>query len=587
MHEGLILLSLFIMTYKLSPLFILFLFPFISFSQWYGFKQAHPISWQSPPFDYNSSGFFSNVFVSDQLGEVYDGYLLFGSGNLCHPDSCDNQTRTFAVKCNTYGDLTWSKRYDEESIDIAQAWGSYFYPSMIRDHYSRIVGVFQTFDSQNGNLDELSYDYLYKLDENAEIIETHLVDSPAVGPGFVIHEYMNSVFESIDSTYMFCGWYTDSILSLNSPHYSRGFVSKIDSLGHKLWEFKSTDIAYFTQISRSIEGGFWCIGLKYMNESCDPALDNYDIVILKLNAEGEEEARMIFGGRCENETAIVHEYEPGRLRVFGRITYPDGDPLGDVAYGYFFSRSAYYDSSNGTIEFDGDEIQCSPRHQTGWLNQLHVLQDGSYIGVGWDYRTLSMPDENGVYSLQMQAIIHKTDPQGVPLWLRYYSVYFDPNGDPEGHGLHYQTDSELTPDNGVVAVGYIRQYYNDPTFNLYTPWILKVDSLGCVEPGCQFVNVEEMVVGLQSTMSIFPNPVSSMATVVFDLENKNAVENYFDQSELLVIDMQGREVSRTAIPFIRDTDRAMIDFSSLAPGYYTIHWISNNTLLDSVEVVKQ
>ncbi|MFN5091821.1 MAG: hypothetical protein ACK5EW_01020 [Bacteroidota bacterium] len=61
---------------------------FLLQAQWPEFNQAHPVSCQWPSYNYNSQGFFENVFLIDTVSNFYDGYLLFGRGILCHPDSC-------------------------------------------------------------------------------------------------------------------------------------------------------------------------------------------------------------------------------------------------------------------------------------------------------------------------------------------------------------------------------------------------------------------------------------------------------------------------------------------------------------------
>ena len=141
----------------------------------------------------------------------------------------------------------------------------------------------------------------------------------------------------------------------------------------------------------------------------------------------------------------------------------------------------------------------------------------------------------------------------------------------------------MTSDGGVVCCGEVQQGTYDPTPFLMTPWVFKTDSLGCIEPGCQFVHVEEITIGLEQSMSVFPNPANDRATVRFDLPPDFSIP---DHSQWVMIDLQGREImredlSRSAI----QSGDIPLDLSSIAPGIYQIHWIMDSVWLDSVKVV--
>jgi hypothetical protein len=112
-----------------------------------------------------------------------------------------------------------------------------------------------------------------------------------------------------------------------------------------------------------------------------------------------------------------------------------------------------------------------------------------------------------------------------------------------------------------------------------------VDSLGCLEPGCQDVGVSEIVVGLQNTMGLYPNPVSSIANIAFSFPSNYAPPK---NSELVVIDMQGREVLRQFASIYGQSNTSVeLDVSRLPGGMYTVHWVSGNAWLDSVKLVKE
>jgi hypothetical protein len=553
----------------------------ISYAQWIGFNKAHNVTCQTGPFNYTSDARFSRVFVVDKPGTYFDGYLMFADGILCHPDSCNNYTRIYTAKCNVYGDMMWEKRQDEDRGDFSLSWGGQT-ALVIENHNEQYVGVIRSFDSNlSSSNDSMRYDYLSFFDDNADLQAEYTINEPHPGPGYVYRFYNALIEDYSDSTYVLAGFYQDS---LSQSEYNVA-ISKIDSTGQRLWELILPDL--YTVYSNNplynaLDGGYWCIVWSPLPAGVG------QLVVIKISNEGEEEARLSLEGPLDlYRGAALHEYAPGKIRVFRQLGYPEGHPLAENYGARFFSRTAAYEPLTQNFAYDGEEVLSFNSSALGLVNQVHALADDSYLVVGWDTRILSEPDDMGLQAHQIQGFINKLDASGNPLWLRYYTLYYNPEGDPEGHGRHYQQDSQLMTDGGVVVSGYIEQRWNDPNDGLNTPWLFKVDSLGCVEPGCQFVNVEELMVGQQETMKLFPNPVSTMATVVFEFQNKSALASYFDNSELLIIDALGREVNRLPIPFIGESERVMVDFSSFAPGFYTLHWVSNNTLLDSVTAVKE
>ncbi|MBI1266600.1 MAG: T9SS type A sorting domain-containing protein, partial [Cryomorphaceae bacterium] len=115
------------------------------------------------------------------------------------------------------------------------------------------------------------------------------------------------------------------------------------------------------------------------------------------------------------------------------------------------------------------------------------------------------------------------------------------------------------------------------------PWLFKVDSLGCLEPGCHLVNVEEITIGLENTLSAYPNPTSGLANITFALP-----PGFRDtQTELIVVDLTGREVHREALSaFALTSGTIQIDLSNQPAGIYLAQWVSGNTWLDSVKIVR-
>jgi Secretion system C-terminal sorting domain len=546
-------------------------------AQWPEFNQTHPISCQWPAFNYTANGEMENVFFVNTLPDFYDGYLLFGNGVLCHPDSVVNNTRCFAAKCNTNGDLVWWQRYDNEEIDMSEQWFNVARGNrggMIQNHESDIVSTFSTFISGD-EFNSESKDYLVTLNSDGEIIERHLIDSSFAG-----YSFFGLIEDLSDSTYVAHGWYMDSLDVINNNEPD-AFLLKLDSLGNHIWQMEYSDTYGTYDVIKAMDGGFWvCANTPGFEDCSDGFFQNNDFILIKTDEFGIEEDRITFGGSCSNEIATIYEYEEDKVILAGRLTNEENDPDAMFA-GYYYSTLIEQQPNEVLVEttarkeylptYNGDFVDLHVKPNVGYLivcdNQLTTAQ-----GSGPEWRWMG-----GLLML---------DANRDSLWFRKYSYY---NNFP-GTGLdyparHYLLDSKPTPDGGFVCSGYIDQRISDPNPYLLTPWIFKVDSLGCVEPGCQDVGVSEIVIGMQNVMSVYPNPASSFANITFNLPADFSPSK---DSELIILDMQGREIMRQGnLMLSQKNPMVTLDFSIFSSGIYTAHWILGTAWLDSVKISKE
>ncbi|HRD54474.1 MAG TPA: hypothetical protein PKY96_17680, partial [Flavobacteriales bacterium] len=86
--------------------------------------------------------------------------------------------------------------------------------------------------------------------------------------------------------------------------------------------------------------------------------------------------------------------------------------------------------------------------------------------------------------------------------MRRYWYY----GSDDAESFAYSVRS--TSDGGLVMCGMTRQGVDDPLPYLTSNWLIKLDSYGCLVPGCQNVGIEEVALGLSEYLRISPNPVA-------------------------------------------------------------------------------
>lgn len=558
--------------YTLSILFAL-LISIVSNSQWPLFNEAHPVSCQSPAFNYRPHGHFGNVLIVDTVPNYYDGYLVFGKGVISHPDSVANYGRTFSAKCNVDGEVVWWRRYDEDGEDINQQWYNLFFGDR--------GGIFRNW---NGDIVSMSMEYVYgdpaniysrnyllNMDIHGQITQSYLVDSSADS-----YFFLGLTEDKRDSTYIGFGYLQDSlsIINLTEPD---AFILKMDSMGNHIWQrtFPNTFTVQPKGIYQAFDGGFWLVCNKKSGFYCvDNFNINTDLVIIKTDSLGVEESRFEMGGYCGDDLTYIYEYAMDKIVLGGRLT--DSLPGEFVYQGYLYT--AFMEQLPNDQLSQPTELKRYFHSAGGLPADFHHLQNDQYLMVGDQYF-----DDLGGDSLSRFGFILKLDENRDSVWCRRYSHYQEVwNGDIDMDATNNILDSKVMDDGGIVCVGMIRQGLDNPNPFLETPWIFRVDSLGCLEPGCQFVDVQEVVVGLQNTMSIYPNPATDMVHINFEL----SPHFHTLHSKLVVINLQGQTVLEKELSpsaFIAPVD---LNITDLAAGHYTVHWVSDGAWLDSVKMIK-
>ncbi|MFT5877606.1 MAG: hypothetical protein ACI8SA_001470 [Dokdonia sp.] len=188
-------------------------------------------------------------------------------------------------------------------------------------------------------------------------------------------------------------------------------------------------------------------------------------------------------------------------------------------------------------------ITCFPDQaaDTGYnfYSDIELVDDGSMVLSGqrhiWDSANV------GPAQFRSHGVIAKYRPDGAQIWLRNYR---HPEVPDEFSSKHLLFDVDPTPDGGFVAAGWLNPSNN----NTQDTWMIKVDSFGCLVPGCQITSVPKIESSI-AQLKIYPNPANEL--MHFDITPNKAdalsgVEGY----ELSLYDMLGRLVlSQTLYPF--------------------------------------
>jgi hypothetical protein len=542
-------------------------------AQWPTFNEAIPISIQSPPFDYLQNGAFGNVFQIDLQGTQQDGFLLFGKGILENPNSNPQYTRAFSCKTNSEGSAMWWRRFESDTLNLSSQWTNFGWnQGMIQDEFGRIHSTYSEWDSEIFEPWNRSKGYIVVLNESAEILfRTRIIrDTTSV------FGYSGLLQVSSDTTYILYGSWQDSTMYF-SNQMPDAFLSKVSPEGQVLWERHYENTAGVWHVQQAMDGGYWVIAIE-VSAYCDfnVVQPNENLVLIKTDSQGYEEGRLQLGGPCSSEAGMVVEISMDRVVLASRFTFDEQDSQWDYHGSVITTEIEQVDGNGELYELEGTRKEYLPCQTIGALSDVHRVNEG-YVITGFS-------GSQDIFSNGSQQVgfILKIDDNRDSLWARFYSHYNSPSL-PLGSARHWLWDSKLTSDGGVVCCGEVEQSLDDPTPSLLTPWLFKTDSYGCIEPGCQFVNVEEITIGLEQSMTVFPNPARDRTTIRFELPADFSIP---DQSEWVMIDMQGREVTRQLLSRSDIQLRELpLDLTNVQPGMYQIHWVSGTVWLDSVKVV--
>jgi uncharacterized delta-60 repeat protein len=125
-------------------------------------------------------------------------------------------------------------------------------------------------------------------------------------------------------------------------------------------------------------------------------------------------------------------------------------------------------------------------------------------------------------------------------------------------------------DGRLIVAGSFR---NPIQLDLYVSRIDFQSAIGVVEVQSSREKMEHM----------YPNPANDVVNLSYTYPESYVPNN---RNEIVIIDMQGREVLRENIfLFASSSNTIEINISSLSSGMYTLHWLSNNAWLDSSKIV--
>lgn len=215
--------------------------------------------------------------------------------------------------------------------------------------------------------------------------------------------------------------------------------------------------------------------------------------------------------------------------------------------------------------------------------------------TSWDIDTIF---DNELYTIPIEEFengdllitgYYATNPYG------YYSGYIakvDINGNPIWERQYYSNsgydnrlnDIELTEDGGILVLGGARNENFDEDQNF---WVLKLDSIGCVIPGCDTLADGIFELPFDKTgMVIFPNPFVDEAIIQFTIHGNNDVKNLkLEITDLLGKVVKSSEISTESALYTGNKINIPFQRNNISKGVYLCTIYSNNIYLKSMKMI--
>ena len=342
---------------------------------------------------------------------------------------------------------------------------------------------------------------LYKFNLQGDTIWTRVYGGPNGENG-------NRIIQTPDSGFAIIGW-TQSFGNGQSDFY----LLKVDSLGNQQWlktyGTSGSEDAISGQLT--LDGGFILSGRNNSNQFFIVKTDSAGNQIWTKSYTNTKGACFIVqlpdSGFILSGTTQPSGFEKGCLIK----TDKNGNLIWQKNYGGISGNNLLY--AIPILLWDGS-IVCSGVEQTG----------GAVYG--W---------------------LLKTDALGNQMWSRTY--YKNQSGNNEIY------DVKHTSDNGFIMSGYTMMGSQDP-------WLVKVDSNGCLAPNC---NVGIFEFDPSQHFAVYPNPCKDELSLL-NVPLFNATIQIFDLRGVLVRELTTAEISA----------EGKINISSLPSGLYSIRIISAN-----------
>lgn len=225
---------------------------------------------------------------------------------------------------------------------------------------------------------------------------------------------------------------------------------------------------------------------------------------------------------------------------------------------YVFSYNSDFSVMNWAKCFSEDR---------GDVNQDHTIYAANYDSISKSLVVVG----NNARELPNSSYVFKIKENGDSLWLNHYIPL---SWDPENVTWAILTDIQVSPSGSYILVGQASSFTTSKWFS----WILHIDSLGCIEPNCQFpVSTNYHKFNNGKTFILSPNPTSEYVLI-----SNNS--GYSGEVVITLLSYTGKMIESNSYEF-QNNENKILYISNNPPGMYLLKIADKNGKLIQSEAL--
>ena len=363
---------------------------------------------------------------------------------------------------------------------------------------------------------------------------------------FVIYQIKKDKFGNLISTGV--------RLPIDTPSYV--WLMNTDSLGNKVWENFYGDNEYYFQGHSVIQTPDLGYAIGAFKFNIGSSSDN-DPLVIKTDSLGNEEWRINPGNPnvADNKVMLCHSFDGNIIAGTNYGTEQAGEnrwavtkimkisPEGEILWNNNYGEPGYDNILLNTVELSNGNIVAN--------------------GVTSTFFIPNKPAES--------SWILCLDSLGNKLWYREYTLL---NGENSFNDL---LDVIETSDNGLIGCGVVIPFV--PDTGTTDIWIMKMDSLGCYEAGCDTtVSTSELILYSDLGFNIYPNPVKNTFKIEIEKEKLKVIS-------ITIRNSSGKEIITVENPETKNSIE--INSTSWLKGLYIATLLTNDNTIVTRKFIVQ